>query len=192
MQIEVKDKPERAIVAGVQLPGVSDVAFESSLIELAGRVKRQRPDSLELRATPSPTQIPRLASSVSWCGNEQSACVRVFMLIPSTETSLGAPLEGYRLKRGFLKALLLKYWDRLRSSFWFVPAVMACLAVALAVCAVELDKAVAEDWLQRVGWSYSGGAEGASLLLGTVAGSMIAIAGTVFSMTLVALSLASS
>jgi len=114
------------------------------------------------------------------------------MLIPSTETSLGAPLEGYRLKRGFLKALLLKYWDRLRSSFWFVPAVMACLAVALAVCAVELDKAVAEDWLQRVGWSYSGGAEGASLLLGTVAGSMIAIAGTVFSMTLVALSLASS
>ncbi len=69
---------------------------------------------------------------------------------------------------------------------------MACLAVALAVGAVELDKAVAADWLQRLGWSYSGGAEGASLLLGTVAGSMIAIAGTVFSMTLVALSLASS
>ena len=91
-----------------------------------------------------------------------------------------------------MRALLLKYWDRLRSSFWFVPATMACLAAVLAVCAVELDKAVTEDWLQRLGWSYSGGAEGASLLLGTVAGSMIAIAGTVFSMTLVALSLASS
>ncbi len=91
-----------------------------------------------------------------------------------------------------MKTLLLKYWDRLRSSFWFVPAVMACLAVALAVSAVELDKAVADDWLRRLGWIYSGGAEGASLLLGTVAGSMIAIAGTVFSMTLVALSLASS
>ncbi len=91
-----------------------------------------------------------------------------------------------------MKALLLKYWDRVRSSLWFVPAVMACLAVALAFIAVELDKAVAEDWLHRLGWSYSGGAEGASLLLGTVAGSMIAIAGTVFSMTLVALSLASS
>ncbi len=94
--------------------------------------------------------------------------------------------------RGPLKTLLLKYWDRLRSSFWFVPAAMACLAVALAFSAVELDKAVADDWLSRLGWSYSGGAEGASLLLGTVAGSMIAIAGTVFSMTLVALSLASS
>jgi uncharacterized membrane protein len=91
-----------------------------------------------------------------------------------------------------MKALILKYWDRLRSSLWFVPATMTCLAVALAFSAVELDKVVSDDWLQQLGWSYSGGAEGASLLLGTVAGSMIAIAGTVFSMTLVALSLASS
>lgn len=69
---------------------------------------------------------------------------------------------------------------------------MAWLALALALCAVALDEAVADDWLQGFGWSYSGGAEGASLLLSTVAGSMIAIAGTVFSMTLVAMSLASS
>ncbi len=69
---------------------------------------------------------------------------------------------------------------------------MACLAVALAFSAVALDEAVTDDWVLALGWSYSGGAEGASLLLGTVAGSMIAIAGTVFSMTLVALSLASS
>lgn len=69
---------------------------------------------------------------------------------------------------------------------------MACLAGALAFSAVALDRAGVNDWLQRLGFSYSGGAEGASLLLGTVAGSMIAIAGTVFSMTLVALSLASS
>ncbi|MEO8159136.1 MAG: GTPase HflX [Betaproteobacteria bacterium] len=34
MQIEVNEKPARAIVAAVQLPGVSDVEFESSLIEL--------------------------------------------------------------------------------------------------------------------------------------------------------------
>lgn len=91
-----------------------------------------------------------------------------------------------------MKTLLLKYWGRLRSSFWFVPATMAVLATALAMSAVAIDRAVGDDWLESLGWSYSGGAEGASLLLGTVAGSMIAIAGTVFSMTLVALSLASS
>jgi uncharacterized membrane protein len=86
----------------------------------------------------------------------------------------------------------MKNWDRLRSSFWFVPAVMACMAVVMAVGAVALDRTSTEGWLQRWTWIYSGGAEGASKLLGTVAGSMIAIAGTVFSMTLVALSLASS
>lgn len=91
-----------------------------------------------------------------------------------------------------MKTLLLKYWDRLRSSFWFLPTAMACLAVALSILTVELDRAVTDEWLIRLGWSYSGGAEGASLLLATVAGSMIAIAGTVFSMTLVSLSLASS
>ncbi|OYY60902.1 MAG: hypothetical protein B7Y51_11145 [Burkholderiales bacterium 28-67-8] len=92
-----------------------------------------------------------------------------------------------------MRALLLKYWDRLRSSFWFVPAGMACLAAAMALAAVALDRAAAADgWLQRLGWIHTGGAEGASLLLGAVAGSMISIAGTVFSMTLVALSLASS
>lgn len=69
---------------------------------------------------------------------------------------------------------------------------MACFAAALAGSAVELDRAIAGGRLLHLGWSYSGGAEGASLLLSTVAGSMIAIAGTVFSMTLVALSLASS
>ena len=69
---------------------------------------------------------------------------------------------------------------------------MVCLAVVLAIATVELDRAATAGWLQRLSWIYSGGAEGASLLLGTVAGSMIAIAGTVFSMTLVALSLASS
>lgn len=91
-----------------------------------------------------------------------------------------------------MKALLLKYWDHIRSSFWFLPAAMVCLAIALALSAIELDKSVTGEWLHRFGWSYSGGAAGASMLLGTLAGAMIAIAGTVFSMTLVALSLASS
>jgi uncharacterized membrane protein len=50
-----------------------------------------------------------------------------------------------------MKTLLLRYWDRLRSSFWFVPAAIACLAAALAVSAVELDRAVAGDLLQRLG-----------------------------------------
>jgi uncharacterized membrane protein len=69
---------------------------------------------------------------------------------------------------------------------------MAGGAVALAFATVALDEAVADELLQTLGWAYTGGAVGASLVLGTIAGSMITIAGVVFSMTLVALSLASS
>jgi uncharacterized membrane protein len=153
---------------------------------------RRRVCALSHRATPSPSLMRNGRLSMPWCGIEQCTGSPSTYALASFNIISGALFEAHGMKRGFLKTLLLKYWDRLRSSFWFVPAVMACLAAVLAVCAVELDKSIAKDWLQRLGWSYSGGAEGASLLLGTVAGSMIAIAGTVFSMTLVALSLASS
>jgi len=57
---------------------------------------------------------------------------------------------------------------------------------------VAVDRAKSDEWLDALGFAYTGGAEGASTVLGTIAGSMITIAGVVFSMTLVALSLASS
>jgi uncharacterized membrane protein len=91
-----------------------------------------------------------------------------------------------------MKAQLLKSWDNIRSSFWFVPALMAVGAVMLAIATVAADRTSTNTWLRAASWVYSGSAEGASVVLGTIAGSMITIAGVVFSMTLVALSLASS
>jgi len=91
-----------------------------------------------------------------------------------------------------VRAQIFKYWDRIRSSFWFVPAVMAAGAVALAFVSISLDETV-KDWSALgLDWIFSGDAEGAATILGTVAGSMITITGVVFSMTLVALSLTSS
>src|SRR5665811_2008020 len=87
---------------------------------------------------------------------------------------------------------ILRFWESLRSGFWFLPSLMAAGAVGLAFGTVALDQAVPDKWLQNVGWVYAGGAEGASAVLQTIAGSMITIAGVVFSLTLVALSLASS
>ncbi|MEO7727369.1 MAG: DUF2254 domain-containing protein [Burkholderiales bacterium] len=91
-----------------------------------------------------------------------------------------------------MKAWALKHWGRIRSSFWFLPSLMAGAAVVLAFATVALDREVTESWLRGLEWVYSGGAEGASAVLQTIAGSMITIAGVVFSLTLVALSLASS
>jgi uncharacterized membrane protein len=91
-----------------------------------------------------------------------------------------------------MKVGLLKYWDRIRASFWFLPATMAAGSVALSFATVALDRTLEDRWSRSVEWVYAGGAEGASSVLETIAGSMITVAGVVFSLTLVALTLASS
>ncbi len=81
-------------------------------------------------------------------------------------------------------------WWRVSGSLWFVPAVMVLGATLLAVLLVELDGALqvelAESWPRLFGT----GAEGAREMLSAIAGSMITVAGVVFSVTIVALSLA--
>jgi len=91
-----------------------------------------------------------------------------------------------------MKTRFLALWDALRSSLWFVPALMAAAAIGLSFATVALDEAIKHKVLENVGWLWAGGPEGARGLLSTVAGSMITVAGVVFSITIVALSLASS
>lgn len=82
--------------------------------------------------------------------------------------------------------------ERLRSSYWFLPAVLALAALVLAAATVALDRSGS---LQRLPVLSELGAidqpDGARALLTTVAGSLITVAGVVFSLTLVGLSLAS-
>jgi uncharacterized membrane protein len=91
-----------------------------------------------------------------------------------------------------VKTLIFRYWDRIRCSLWFIPTVMAITSVLLAFTSIALEEPVTNWLLHTWGWTFTGGAEGASSVLGIIAGSMITIAGVVFSMTLVALSLATS
>jgi uncharacterized membrane protein len=87
---------------------------------------------------------------------------------------------------------LLKLWDALRSSYWFVPALMAAGAVVLAFGMVAVDHRVTESVVEEIGWFYTGGADGARAMLSTIASSVITVAGVVFSITIAALTLASS
>ena len=87
---------------------------------------------------------------------------------------------------------LLNLWQELRASLWFVPGAIVVMAVALAIALIEIDvridRGIFESWPRLFG----AGAAGSRGMLATVAGSMITVAGVVFSITLVALSLASS
>lgn len=90
-----------------------------------------------------------------------------------------------------MKIKLSKLWDSLHSSYWFLPTVMAVMAIGLAVTMLTLDRNNASGF-QELGWIYTGGSDGARSLLSAVAGSMISVAATAFSITIVALQLASS
>lgn len=69
---------------------------------------------------------------------------------------------------------------------------MAGTAMALAMFSISVDEQLTAWLVRHTSLKFSGGADGASTVLGIIAGSMISIAGVVFSMTLIALSLASS
>jgi uncharacterized membrane protein len=69
---------------------------------------------------------------------------------------------------------------------------MAILAVALSFAIIGADSHLRDDMLREQGWVYTGGAEGARAVLSVIAGSIITVAGTTFSITIAALSLASA
>ncbi len=91
-----------------------------------------------------------------------------------------------------MRTRLAALWERLRTNFWFVPALMTAAAAVLALGMVWLDHAIGDRGLDAATWIYTGSAEGARSLLSTLASAMITVAGVVFSITIVALTLASS
>ena len=80
----------------------------------------------------------------------------------------------------------------LRSSFWFRPALIVLASVALAAAMVALDRALGGMPGERWPELFASDADGARELLAIIAGSMITVAGVVFSITIAALAQASS
>ncbi len=89
-----------------------------------------------------------------------------------------------------MKTRFAHRWATLRTSFWFVPSLMVIAATLLASAALWVDTTLAGAPLPP--WVYTGGADGARALLSTIAGSMVTVAGVGFSITIVALVLAST
>jgi uncharacterized membrane protein len=86
----------------------------------------------------------------------------------------------------------LGYWDRLRTSFWFLPSAMATLAIVLSFVLIEFDHWIGSAAVKEVDYLYLFGPEGARAILSTIASSMITVAGLTFSITMLTLQLASS
>jgi len=87
---------------------------------------------------------------------------------------------------------LKQLWSNLRSSFWFTPSLIVAVSMAFAAALIETDSAGSDRWLAQWPRVFGVGPVGARDMLSTLAGSMMSIMGVTFSMTLVALALASS
>ena len=91
-----------------------------------------------------------------------------------------------------MRIKILNFWYHLHESFWFVPALMTGAAIFLSLIIPEIDKYLLDRDDTQQWWIYSGGPDGARTVLSVIAASMISVAGVVFSITIVVLSLASS
>jgi len=82
--------------------------------------------------------------------------------------------------------------SNLRASFWFLPTLIVAFSAVLAVSLIEVDSFGSREWMVNWPRLFGAGPAGAREMLATIAGSMMTVVGVTFSMTLVALALASS
>jgi uncharacterized membrane protein len=106
----------------------------------------------------------------------------------TTTTLLGRGTGGATPAR-----LRLPSWrrDALRTTFWVVPVLLIVVAVALFVVTFEIDLAAYHHDLTLPWWVRTGGADAGRQVLIAIAAAIITTIGVVFSITILALTLAS-
>jgi len=91
-----------------------------------------------------------------------------------------------------MRTKLSKLLDSLHSSFWFIPTLMVVIAIGLSFSTIHIDQSSNTEIIGNLGWAYALGPSGSRAILSAIAGSMVSVATTAFSITIVALQLASS
>jgi uncharacterized membrane protein len=84
-------------------------------------------------------------------------------------------------------------WDEIVNSLWFLPSLFTLGGGALAILLVNFNDRIVGD-LERsdVWWLFGGSAGGARSVLESISGSIITVTGVIFSITIIALQLAST
>ncbi|MDH6109350.1 putative membrane protein [Kitasatospora sp. MAP12-15] len=85
-------------------------------------------------------------------------------------------------------------WRRetLRTNLWLVPALESLVAILLFIVTLSVDRAAYDGRFTLPTWVLSGTADAARQILTTMAAAIITVVGLVFSITIVALTLAST
>lgn len=86
----------------------------------------------------------------------------------------------------------LFYWEEMKSTFWFIPSLLILLSILLAVSLLFIDRWYPFEPSEYLQYILGTNVDSARSVLSTISGAMISVAGTIFSITLVALTLTSS
>ena len=86
---------------------------------------------------------------------------------------------------------LINRWDAVRDSFWFLPALCCVFAAVAAIVCTSLDGRTGRFFADSVPW-IAVSASAARASLSTICSALVSIAGIVFSVMLVTLSITSS
>jgi uncharacterized membrane protein len=81
--------------------------------------------------------------------------------------------------------------EALRTTLWVLPTLMVALAIALFAFTYQLDSGVASGRWRAPGWAIAGDPDAVRQVLIGIAAAVITVAGVVFSITILALQLAS-
>ena len=87
---------------------------------------------------------------------------------------------------------IIYYWRELNATFWFIPVIIIISSILTAFIFVSIDH---HYEFHKKGYTYFfivNSADSARSILSTISGAMMGVAGTIFSITLVVLQLASS
>jgi uncharacterized membrane protein len=88
---------------------------------------------------------------------------------------------------------LMALWKRVTDSLWFIPALLTLGSAVLALLLIAYnDELVGDADAAELWWLFGGSADGARSVLESISGSIITVTGVVFSVTIIALQLASS
>jgi uncharacterized membrane protein len=82
--------------------------------------------------------------------------------------------------------------EQLRTNLWLVPILQTLAILVLFGITYTVDRAAYDGWFRLPNWVLNGSADSARVVLATVAAAIITVVGVVFSITIVALTLAST
>ena len=91
-----------------------------------------------------------------------------------------------------MRRLALRHVLTLRGNYWFWPSAMTLVAVVLGFALPWVDSMLGSDWTRHVGFIRATQVDGARAILTTLAAAALGVAGVAFSITMVAVSFATS